>query len=84
MNSKQVNISLTDEDYALLLKEATRLQALSGKKTSLADVARNLIKPELEKLRNGNSPPTKQVSPQDEIPPTSKNTNSFDFGDLKL
>ena len=84
MKTKQTNIMWNDEDYQVLFKEATRLQALTGKKTSVPDVIRQMIKPYIEQLRNGNSPPSHQESPQDEIPPTSKNPNSFDFGDLKL
>lgn len=79
----QVNISLTKEDKQLLDQEAARL-TLNGKKTSVSVLLRNKLEPYLNELRNGAQAPSHQESSQDEIPPTSKNPNSFDFGDLKL
>ena len=84
MNTKQVNILMELSDYELLVKEAAKQQMVNGKKTSVSEIIRNTLEPLLTTLRNGAQAPSNQDSSQDEIPPTSKDTKSFDFGDLKL
>lgn len=51
----QVNMSINDEHYAILVKEAARRQLESGKIVKIASVAYELLRPEIAKL-NGQAP----------------------------
>ena len=84
MKEHQVSIMFSNEEYELLMKEAGKRQALTGKKTFLTTIIREQIEPYLVSLRNGNVPPTKQESKQDNEQEPTKDKDPFDFTDLEV
>jgi len=75
---KQVNITLTDEEYELLVVEAAKQQAEKRAVIRISTLAGELLKPVIANL-NGNSPAktptqdTEQVEKQDD----EQETNPF-------
>jgi hypothetical protein len=64
---KQVNMTLSDEAYAILVKEAAKRQLESGKVIKIASLAAELFMPVVNSL-NGNSPaetPTQDTKPEE-------------------
>jgi len=49
---QQVNSVLTDEEYAILIKECGRQQMISGKLVTPTGLVRNLLKSYINKLNN--------------------------------
>lgn len=78
---KQVNIWLTDERYELLVKEAGKRMAQTGKLIKVSTLATTLLNPALDTL-NGNKPTEKPS--QDNIPDKSPQTVSTNSKESKL
>ena len=81
---KQVNITMTDEDYEVLVVEAAKLQVESRKVYRVATLAYELLKPTIASL-NGNTSP--QDANQEETPETnSKDGEQLNnaFADLDI
>ena len=68
---KQVNLTMTDEDYKALVVEAGKRQLETEKVCRVATLAYDLLKPTIASL-NGNA------SPQDANPIETPQTNSKD------
>ena len=70
---KQVNITVTDEEYEILVREAGKRMAISGKLTPISTLAHELLVPAISGL-NGTQP-IKEAH-QDAPPIENPETNS--------
>ena len=64
--TKQVNILISEREYKLLYKEATRLSIENGSRCSMSSLIRKYIAPNIDSLMDAshdNSPHTKPDSP---------------------
>ena len=90
---KQVNMSISDEHYAVLVREAAKRQLVKGKLVKVASLSYELLKPTIVSL-NGSKPtekPTednKQVNTSLPNEPTSEDSEqsqlSNDFANIDL
>ena len=87
----QVNITISKEDHEVLVKEAGKRMTTTGKITSVAALAGELLKPAIHNL-NGNTPPPipiekepiQDTNPDDkqDKPPKSELADAFDAIDI--
>lgn len=90
---KQVNVTLTDEEHEVLVREAGKRMAISGKPTPIGALAHELLVPAINGL-NGNQPPSKdsELDKSNEIKDKEVNKEadetasqlSIDFGELDI
>jgi len=76
--TKQVSVSFSEQEYAMLFDEVIRLRKETGNYMSVGKLIRGFISDDLDILRNGDSTVSSTEPHTDKAPDAS----NYDFGDI--